>query len=145
MQISSYSGMELEWVYRENLNWVSNAFFLRQIGKCVGVFYMITHEFHNFLKLLRPNIEEVEWMTQVFGHRTNGFIYSSVSLCVCFPQFLCALPRRDGYEFFVGQWTGTELHFTALINIQVSGLCSSPRQKRPIPLWTYRPFWGLRT
>ncbi|XP_031234106.1 ATP synthase mitochondrial F1 complex assembly factor 1 isoform X2 [Mastomys coucha] len=34
------------------------------------------------------------------------------------PTFLCALPRRDGYEFFVGQWTGTELHFTALINIQ---------------------------
>ncbi|GAB1288765.1 ATP synthase mitochondrial F1 complex assembly factor 1 [Apodemus speciosus] len=34
------------------------------------------------------------------------------------PTFLCALPRRDGYEFFVGQWTGAELHFTALINIQ---------------------------
>ncbi|KAM9692605.1 ATP synthase mitochondrial F1 complex assembly factor 1 isoform 2-T2 [Dama dama] len=34
------------------------------------------------------------------------------------PTFLCALPRREGYEFFVGQWTGTELHFTALINIQ---------------------------
>ncbi|XP_076420915.1 ATP synthase mitochondrial F1 complex assembly factor 1 isoform X3 [Peromyscus maniculatus bairdii] len=37
------------------------------------------------------------------------------------PTFLCALPRRDGYEFFVGQWTGTELHFTALINIQTRG------------------------
>ncbi|XP_059230627.1 ATP synthase mitochondrial F1 complex assembly factor 1 isoform X3 [Mustela nigripes] len=36
-------------------------------------------------------------------------------------QFLCALPRREGYEFFVGQWTGTELHFTALINIQTRG------------------------
>ncbi|KAB0399855.1 hypothetical protein E2I00_002228, partial [Balaenoptera physalus] len=35
--------------------------------------------------------------------------------------FLCALPRREGYEFFVGQWTGTELHFTALINIQTRG------------------------
>ncbi|XP_077005877.1 ATP synthase mitochondrial F1 complex assembly factor 1 isoform X2 [Tamandua tetradactyla] len=37
------------------------------------------------------------------------------------PTFLCALPRREGYEFFVGQWTGTELHFTALINIQTHG------------------------
>nr|XP_017528296.2 ATP synthase mitochondrial F1 complex assembly factor 1 isoform X2 [Manis javanica] len=37
------------------------------------------------------------------------------------PTFLCALPRREGYEFFVGQWTSTELHFTALINIQTRG------------------------
>ncbi|XP_049630874.1 ATP synthase mitochondrial F1 complex assembly factor 1 [Suncus etruscus] len=37
------------------------------------------------------------------------------------PTFLCALPRREGYEFYVGQWTGTELHFTALINIQTRG------------------------
>ncbi|KAM8788932.1 ATP synthase mitochondrial F1 complex assembly factor 1 [Rhynchonycteris naso] len=37
------------------------------------------------------------------------------------PTFLCALPRREGYEFFVGQWSGTELHFTALINIQTRG------------------------
>uniref|UniRef100_A0A8C0IRW9 ATP synthase mitochondrial F1 complex assembly factor 1 n=1 Tax=Chelonoidis abingdonii TaxID=106734 RepID=A0A8C0IRW9_CHEAB len=35
--------------------------------------------------------------------------------------FLCALPRKEGYEFFVGQWSGTELHFTALINIQTRG------------------------
>ena len=55
------------------------------------------------------------------GHRASGFIYPPVSLCIHFPQFLCALPRREGYEFFVGQWTGTELHFTALINIQTRG------------------------
>lgn len=60
-------------------------------------------------------------MTQVVGHRASGFIYPPVSLCIHFPQFLCALPRREGYEFFVGQWTGTELHFTALINIQIPG------------------------
>ncbi|XP_023363616.1 ATP synthase mitochondrial F1 complex assembly factor 1 isoform X3 [Otolemur garnettii] len=42
-------------------------------------------------------------------------IWSRAQSC---PTFLCALPRREGYEFFVGQWTGTELHFTALINIQ---------------------------
>ncbi|OXB78948.1 UNVERIFIED_CONTAM: hypothetical protein H355_013828 [Colinus virginianus] len=35
------------------------------------------------------------------------------------PSFLYALPRKEGYEFFVGQWSGTELHFTSLINIQV--------------------------
>ncbi|XP_019474338.1 ATP synthase mitochondrial F1 complex assembly factor 1 isoform X2 [Meleagris gallopavo] len=35
------------------------------------------------------------------------------------PSFLYALPRKEGYEFFVGQWSGTELHFTSLINIQL--------------------------
>ena len=74
-------------------------------------------------------------MTQVVGHRASGFIYPPVYLYIHFPQFLCALPRREGYEFFVGQWTGTELHFTALINIQVGVLCSSLRGKRPTPLW----------
>ncbi|XP_077131956.1 ATP synthase mitochondrial F1 complex assembly factor 1 [Ranitomeya variabilis] len=39
----------------------------------------------------------------------------------CCPSFLYALPRQDGYTFFVGQWTGTELHFTALTNIQTVG------------------------
>ncbi|OCT82713.1 ATP synthase mitochondrial F1 complex assembly factor 1 isoform X1 [Xenopus laevis] len=37
------------------------------------------------------------------------------------PSFLYALPRKEGYEFFVGQWSGNELHFTALINIQTAG------------------------
>ncbi|XP_014376723.1 ATP synthase mitochondrial F1 complex assembly factor 1 isoform X1 [Alligator sinensis] len=37
------------------------------------------------------------------------------------PTFLCALPRKEGYEFFVGQWSGAELHFTSLINIQTQG------------------------
>ncbi|XP_054835604.1 ATP synthase mitochondrial F1 complex assembly factor 1 isoform X2 [Eublepharis macularius] len=37
------------------------------------------------------------------------------------PSFLFALPRKEGYEFFVGQWSGTELHFTSLINIQSQG------------------------
>ncbi|XP_016054781.1 PREDICTED: ATP synthase mitochondrial F1 complex assembly factor 1 [Miniopterus natalensis] len=45
-------------------------------------------------------------------------IWSRAQSC---PTFLCALPRREGYEFFVGQWSGTELHFTALINIQTRG------------------------
>ncbi|KAG8555109.1 hypothetical protein GDO81_017589 [Engystomops pustulosus] len=43
------------------------------------------------------------------------------------PSFLYALPRAEGYEFFVGQWSGPELHFTALINIQTAG-DSAPSQ-----------------
>ncbi|XP_071342619.1 ATP synthase mitochondrial F1 complex assembly factor 1 [Trachinotus anak] len=37
------------------------------------------------------------------------------------PMFLYALPQREGYEFFVGQWSGHELHFTSLINVQTLG------------------------
>uniref|UniRef100_A0A8D0L6E2 ATP synthase mitochondrial F1 complex assembly factor 1 n=1 Tax=Sphenodon punctatus TaxID=8508 RepID=A0A8D0L6E2_SPHPU len=33
----------------------------------------------------------------------------------------CPLPLREGYEFFMGQWVGTELHYTALINVQTRG------------------------
>lgn len=36
------------------------------------------------------------------------------------PQFLYALPQKEGYEFFLGQWSGHELHFTSLINVQVN-------------------------
>jgi len=32
--------------------------------------------------------------------------------------FLFALPRKEGYEFFVVQFTGNEAHFTSLINYQ---------------------------
>uniref|UniRef100_A0A8C2IPZ1 ATP synthase mitochondrial F1 complex assembly factor 1 n=1 Tax=Cyprinus carpio TaxID=7962 RepID=A0A8C2IPZ1_CYPCA len=35
--------------------------------------------------------------------------------------FLYALPQKEGYEFFVGQWAGHELHFTSLINVQTMG------------------------
>ncbi|MEE6495417.1 hypothetical protein FKM82_002042 [Ascaphus truei] len=37
------------------------------------------------------------------------------------PSFLYALPRQEGYEFYVGQWSAAELHFTSLINIQTAG------------------------
>lgn len=37
------------------------------------------------------------------------------------PMFLYALPQKEGYEFFLGQWTGQELHFTSLINVQTMG------------------------
>lgn len=73
----------------------------------------------------------------------EGMIFFYSSIFLCFLQFLCALPRREGYEFFVGQWSGTELHFTALINIQVGGFCSSTIGKRPIPLWDPEPLLRL--
>uniref|UniRef100_UPI00398ED731 ATP synthase mitochondrial F1 complex assembly factor 1 isoform X2 n=1 Tax=Pristiophorus japonicus TaxID=55135 RepID=UPI00398ED731 len=43
------------------------------------------------------------------------------------PTFLYALPRQAGYEFFVGQWSATELHFSSLINLQSLGE-NSPSQ-----------------
>ncbi|XP_041791403.1 ATP synthase mitochondrial F1 complex assembly factor 1 [Chelmon rostratus] len=36
-------------------------------------------------------------------------------------MFLYALPQKEGYEFFLGQWSGHELHFTSLINVQTLG------------------------
>ncbi|KAF0041676.1 hypothetical protein F2P81_005208 [Scophthalmus maximus] len=36
-------------------------------------------------------------------------------------MFLYALPQNEGYEFFLGQWSGHELHFTSLINVQTLG------------------------
>ncbi|XP_061593262.1 ATP synthase mitochondrial F1 complex assembly factor 1 [Cololabis saira] len=45
-------------------------------------------------------------------------IFSRSESC---PVFLYALPQREGYEFFLGQWSGHELHFTSLINVQTMG------------------------
>ncbi|XP_027393168.1 ATP synthase mitochondrial F1 complex assembly factor 1 isoform X4 [Bos indicus x Bos taurus] len=66
------------------------------------------------------NIEMVKDKTaeEIKQKEKFDLIWNRAQSC---PTFLCALPRREGYEFFVGQWTGTELHFTALINIQTRG------------------------
>ncbi|KAM7409357.1 hypothetical protein PAMA_001030 [Pampus argenteus] len=45
-------------------------------------------------------------------------IFSRAKSC---PMFLYALPQKEGYEFFVGQWSGHELHFSSLINVQTLG------------------------
>ncbi|XP_063316885.1 ATP synthase mitochondrial F1 complex assembly factor 1 isoform X2 [Pelmatolapia mariae] len=45
-------------------------------------------------------------------------IFSRSKSC---PMFLYALPQKEGYEFFVGQWSRHELHFTSLINVQTLG------------------------
>uniref|UniRef100_A0A671NXA1 ATP synthase mitochondrial F1 complex assembly factor 1 n=1 Tax=Sinocyclocheilus anshuiensis TaxID=1608454 RepID=A0A671NXA1_9TELE len=44
-----------------------------------------------------------------------------------YPTFLYTLPQKEGYEFFVGQWAGHELHFTSLINVQTMG-ANAPSQ-----------------
>lgn len=49
-------------------------------------------------------------------------------------QFLYALPRKEGYEFFLGQWAGQELHFTSLINVQVKSSADG---------LSYIPVYGL--
>ncbi|XP_036303940.1 ATP synthase mitochondrial F1 complex assembly factor 1 isoform X4 [Pipistrellus kuhlii] len=66
------------------------------------------------------NIEMVKDKTaeEIKQEEKFDLIWNRAQSC---PTFLCALPRREGYEFFVGQWSGTELHFTALINIQTRG------------------------
>ncbi|XP_036377050.1 ATP synthase mitochondrial F1 complex assembly factor 1 [Megalops cyprinoides] len=45
-------------------------------------------------------------------------MYNRAKAC---PMFLYALPQKEGYEFFLGQWSGQELHFTSLINVQTMG------------------------
>ncbi|XP_074859327.1 ATP synthase mitochondrial F1 complex assembly factor 1 [Carettochelys insculpta] len=58
----------------------------------------------------------------VIPAETFGLMWERAQNC---PSFLYALPRKEGYEFFVGQWAGSQLHFTALINIQTRGETAS--------------------
>ncbi|KAM3619045.1 uncharacterized protein V6R79_002142 [Siganus canaliculatus] len=47
--------------------------------------------------------------------------YSTKDTVSAVIPFLYALPQKEGYEFFIGQWSGHELHFTSLINVQTLG------------------------
>ncbi|XP_018429983.1 PREDICTED: ATP synthase mitochondrial F1 complex assembly factor 1, partial [Nanorana parkeri] len=58
----------------------------------------------------------------VIPGETFDLLWTRAQSC---PAFLYALPRAEGYEFFVGQWSGTELHFTSLINIQSVGAAAT--------------------
>ncbi|CAI5777235.1 ATP synthase mitochondrial F1 complex assembly factor 1 [Podarcis lilfordi] len=60
----------------------------------------------------------------VIPGKTFDLIWKRVQDC---PSFLYPLPRKEGYEFFVGHWSGPELHFTSLINVQSRGE-SAPTQ-----------------
>ncbi|CAK6976413.1 ATP synthase mitochondrial F1 complex assembly factor 1 isoform X1 [Scomber scombrus] len=57
-------------------------------------------------------------ISAVIPTQTYEMISSRSKSC---PMFLYALPQNEGYEFFVGQWSGHELHFTSLINVQMQG------------------------
>uniref|UniRef100_A0A3Q3BH99 ATP synthase mitochondrial F1 complex assembly factor 1 n=1 Tax=Kryptolebias marmoratus TaxID=37003 RepID=A0A3Q3BH99_KRYMA len=57
--------------------------------------------------------EEIAEVSLEFRHK----MAAAVNLL----SFLYALPQKEGYEFFVGQWSGHELHFTSLINVQTLG------------------------
>jgi len=57
-------------------------------------------------------------ISAVIPGSTFELIFSRAKSC---PSFLYALPQQEGYEFFLGQWAGHELHFTSLINVQTAG------------------------
>ncbi|XP_056303738.1 ATP synthase mitochondrial F1 complex assembly factor 1 [Danio aesculapii] len=57
-------------------------------------------------------------ISAVIPSSTFDFIFGRAKSC---PTFLYALPQNEGYEFFVGQWSGNQLHFTSLINVQTMG------------------------
>ncbi|CAL8310333.1 unnamed protein product [Lota lota] len=57
-------------------------------------------------------------ISAVISTETFGLMFSRAQSC---PTFLFALPQAEGYEFFLGQWSGYQLHFTSLINAQMLG------------------------
>ncbi|XP_053710389.1 ATP synthase mitochondrial F1 complex assembly factor 1 [Synchiropus splendidus] len=57
-------------------------------------------------------------VSAVIPAQTYDIISGRAASC---PMFLFAVPQKEGYEFYVGQWSGHELHFTSLINIQTRG------------------------
>ncbi|RXN07495.1 ATP synthase mitochondrial F1 complex assembly factor 1 [Labeo rohita] len=57
-------------------------------------------------------------ISAVIPGSTFDIIFGRAKSC---PTFLYALPQKEGYEFFIGQWAGHELHFTSLINVQTMG------------------------
>ncbi|GCB74227.1 ATP synthase mitochondrial F1 complex assembly factor 1 isoform X1 [Scyliorhinus torazame] len=63
-------------------------------------------------------------ISAVIPGATFDLMHSRSQKC---PTFLYVLPREAGYEFFVGQWSATELHFSSLINLQSLGV-NSPSQ-----------------
>ncbi|KAM4629154.1 ATP synthase mitochondrial F1 complex assembly factor 1 [Polymixia lowei] len=57
-------------------------------------------------------------ISAVIPTQTFELIFSRAKSC---SMFLFALPQKEGYEFFLGQWAGYEFHFTSLINVQTRG------------------------
>ncbi|XP_077440664.1 ATP synthase mitochondrial F1 complex assembly factor 1 [Vanacampus margaritifer] len=63
-------------------------------------------------------------VSAVIPRHTFELIMARATSC---PMFLFALPQKEGYEFFVSQWSEQQLHFTSLINIQTHG-ANAPSQ-----------------
>ncbi|XP_077572395.1 ATP synthase mitochondrial F1 complex assembly factor 1 isoform X2 [Stigmatopora nigra] len=57
-------------------------------------------------------------ISAVIPRHTYEIIATRAESC---PMFLYALPQNEGYNFFVGQWSGNMLNFTSLINVQTQG------------------------
>ncbi|KAJ3598902.1 hypothetical protein NHX12_032865 [Muraenolepis orangiensis] len=57
-------------------------------------------------------------ISAVISAETFELLFSRAQSC---PTFLFAVPHEEGYEFFLGQWSGQQLHFTSLINAQRLG------------------------
>lgn len=83
-----------------NLNMIQD-----KSGEEIGEIWMTYHVTKDTVSAVIPD--------QIFE-----VIFNRAKLC---PMFLYALPQKEGYEFFMGQWAGHQLHFTSLINIQTMG------------------------
>ncbi|KAG9350815.1 hypothetical protein JZ751_024704 [Albula glossodonta] len=67
------------------------------------------------------NVDMVQNMTgEEVGELWMKYFSTKDTISAVIP-FLYALPQKEGYEFYLGQWSGKELHFTSLINVQTMG------------------------
>jgi len=56
------------------------------------------------------------------GDSMPGAVYSRIaSVASTFNMFIFPLPRNDGYEFFLSQFSNNVFHFTPLVSYQVHG------------------------
>ncbi|XP_078074870.1 ATP synthase mitochondrial F1 complex assembly factor 1 [Mustelus asterias] len=107
----------------------------RTTGKPIGLKDKTLHSILNLDMVQEKTPDEItqiwnqyfaqkDTISAVIPGATFDLMHSRSQKC---PTFLYALPRQAGYEFFVGQWSATELHFSSLINLQSLGE-SSPSQ-----------------
>ncbi|XP_035032992.2 ATP synthase mitochondrial F1 complex assembly factor 1 [Hippoglossus stenolepis] len=83
----------------------------------------------NMEKIQEMTGEEITelWMKYYSSHETISAVIPTqiyemiLNRSASCPMFLYALPQNEGYELFLGQWSGHELHFTSLINMQTMG------------------------
>nr|XP_026690340.1 ATP synthase mitochondrial F1 complex assembly factor 1-like [Ciona intestinalis] len=75
------------------------------------------------MKLKAEDIQKL-WVDRYANKDAVCAVISSQSYCVIrtilekYPVFVFPLPRKDGYEIFVGQFSNNDIYFTSLINYQ---------------------------